>query len=69
MRFPDDQKLSVIYLDLQILKGFTPFNVSCFLLEHQLGFKPFLTVVFESLNHPLSENMNLTIIQTMLERV
>ncbi len=38
--FPED-KLSKIYLNLQIQKVFTPGpNASCFLLEHQWMFEP-----------------------------
>ncbi len=44
--FPED-KLSTIYLDLQIQKVFHPpaLNASCVLLEHQWMFEPFLIVV------------------------
>ncbi len=44
-------------------------NGSCFLLEDQWMFEPFLIVVFESLNCPQSEKMVLKIIQSLLERV
>ncbi len=52
-------------------KSFHPpaLNVSCFLLEHQWMFEPFLIVVFESLNCPQCEKMDLKIIQSLLERV
>ncbi len=68
--FPED-KLSAIYLDLQIQNVFTPpaLNGSCFLLEDQWMFEPFLIVVFGSLNCPQSEKMVLKIIQSLLERV
>ncbi len=58
--FPED-KLSTIYLDLQIQKVFTPpaLNASCVLLEHQWMFEPFLIVVFESINCPQCEKMDL----------
>ncbi len=60
--FPED-KWSTIYLDLQIQKVFTPaLNASCVLLEHQWMFEPFLIVVFESLNCPQCEKMDLKII-------
>ncbi len=61
----------LIYLDLQIQKVFTPMasNALCFLLEHQWMFEPFLIVVFESLNCPQCEKMDLKIIQSLLERV
>ncbi len=44
-------------------------NASCFLLEHQWMFEPFLIVVFESINCPQCEKMDLKIIQSLLERV
>ncbi len=68
--FPED-KLSTIYLDLQIQKVFSlpALNASCFLLEHQWMFEPFLIVVFVSLDCPQSEKMDLKIIQSLLERV
>ncbi len=44
-------------------------NASCVLLEHQWMFEPFLIVVFESLNCPQCEKMDLKIIQSLLERV
>ncbi len=44
-------------------------NVSCFLLGNQLIFEPLLIVVFESLNCPQCEKMDLKIIQSLLERV
>ncbi len=67
--FPED-KLSRIYLDLQIQKFSPPaLNASCVLLEHQWMFEPFLIVVFESLNCPQCEKMDLKIIQSLLERV
>ncbi len=68
--FPED-KLSTIYLDLQIQKVFSlpALNASCFLLEHQWMFEPFLIVVFESINCPQCEKMDLKIIQSLLERV
>ncbi len=59
-------------LDIFILfKSFHPpaLNASCFLLEHQWMFEPFLIVVFESLNSPQCEKMDLKIIQSLLERV
>ncbi len=59
-------------LDIFILfKSFTPpaLNASCFLLEHQWMFEPFLIVVFESLNCPQCEKMHLKIIQSLLERL
>ncbi len=58
--FPED-KLSTIYLDLQIQKVFYPpaLNASCVLLEHQWMFEPFLIVVFESLSCPQCEKMDL----------
>ncbi len=51
-------------------KSFHPpaLNVSCFLLEHQWMFEPFLIVVFESLNCPQCEKMDLKIIQSLLEK-
>ncbi len=68
--FPED-KLSTIYLDLQIQKVFTPRLLMhrVFLLEHQWMFEPFLIVVFESINCPQCEKMDLKIIQSLLERV
>ncbi len=68
--FPED-KLIQMYLDLQIQKVFTPpaLNASCFLLEHQWMFEPFLIIVFESLSCPPGEKMDLKIIQSLLERV
>ncbi len=50
---------------------FTPptLDASCFLLKHQWMFEPFLIVVFESLNCPHCEKMDLQIIQSLLERV
>ncbi len=68
--FPED-KLSTIYLDLQIHPPPpTPaLNASCVLLEHQWMFEPFLIVVFESLNCPQCEKMDLKIRQSLLERV
>ncbi len=68
--FPED-KLSTIYLDLQIQKVFSlpALNASCVLLEHQWMFEPFLIVVFESINCPQCEKMDLKIIQSLLERV
>ncbi len=67
--FPED-KLSTIYLDLQIQKFSPPaLNASCVLLEHQWMFEPFLIVVFESINCPQCEKMDLKIIQSLLERV
>ncbi len=42
---------------------------SCVLLEHQWMFEPFLIVVFESINCPQCEKMDLKIIQSLLERV
>ncbi len=52
-------------------KSFHPpaINASCVLLEHQWMFEPFLIVVFESLNCPQCEKMDLKIIQSLLERV
>ncbi len=52
-------------------KSFHPpaLNASCVLLEHQWMFEPFLIVVFESLNCPQCEKMDLKIIQSLLERV
>ncbi len=52
-------------------KSFHPpaLNASCFLLEHQWMFEPFLIVVFESINCPQCEKMDLKIIQSLLERV
>ncbi len=47
----------------------TVLNASCFLLEHQWMFEPFLIVVFESINCPQCEKMDLKIIQSLLERV
>ncbi len=44
-------------------------NASCFLLEHQWMFEPFLIIVFESLSCPPGEKMDLKIIQSLLERV
>ncbi len=44
-------------------------NASCVLLEHQWMFEPFLIVVFESINCPQCEKMDLKIIQSLLERV
>ncbi len=68
--FPEE-KLSTIYLDLQIQKDLTPpaLNASHFLQEHEWMFEPFLIVVFESLNCPQCENMDLKMIQSLLERV
>ncbi len=57
-------------LDINVLfKSFHPpsLNASCFLLEHQLMFEPFLIVVFESLNCLQCEKMDLNIIQSLLE--
>ncbi len=69
--FPED-KLSTIYLDLQIQKVFPPRLLMHFflnvLLEHQWMFEPFL-FVFESINCPQCEKMDLKIIQSLLERV
>ncbi len=50
---------------------FTPpaLIASCFLQEHQWMFEPFLIVVFESLDCPQYEKMDLKIIQSLLERV
>ncbi len=64
--FPED-KLSTIYFDLPIQKVFTPpaLNASCFLLEDQWMFEPFLIVVFEALNCPQHEKMDLKIIQSL----
>ncbi len=52
-------------------KSFYPpaLNASCVLLEHQWMFEPFLIVVFESINCPQCEKMDLKIIQSLLERV
>ncbi len=52
-------------------KSFHPpaLNASCVLLEHQWMFEPFLIVVFESINCPQCEKMDLKIIQSLLERV
>ncbi len=52
-----------------IQKVFTPpaLNASCVLLEHQWMFEPFLIVVFESLNCPQCEKMDLKIIQSLLD--
>ncbi len=60
--FPED-KLNTINPDLQI----QALNASCFLLEHQWRFEAFLIVVFESLNCPRCEKMNLKIIRSLLE--
>ncbi len=60
-------------MDIFILfKGFHPLalNSLCFLLEHQWTFDPFFNrCVFESLNSPLCEKMDLKIIKSLLERV
>ncbi len=47
-------------------KSFHPpaLNASCVLLEHQWMFEPFLIVVFESINCPQCEKMDLKIIQS-----
>ncbi len=52
-------------------KSFHPpaLNASCVLLEHQWMFEPFLIVVFESINCPQCEKMDLKIIQSLLKRV
>ncbi len=52
-------------------KSFHPpaLNASCVLLEHQWMFETFLIVVFESINCPQCEKMDLKIIQSLLERV
>ncbi len=59
-------------LDIFILfKSFHPpaLNAFCFLLEHQWMFEHFWIVVFESVNCPQCEKMDLKIIQSLLERV
>ncbi len=68
--FPED-KLSTIYLDFQIQKDFTPRH-----LMHRVSFwsiseclNLFLIFVFESLDCPQCEKMDLKIIQSLLERV
>ncbi len=47
-------------LDIILFKSFhaPALNASCFLLEHQWMFEPFLIVVFESINCPRCEKMD-----------